>query len=85
LLEPSREIAMGLEGGLYGFGSWKMKFLSIQLISAGVFFFFAAGKMPANNILYNILWVQEDERRARIVNAAEKIMAAAGMEPMTLR
>jgi hypothetical protein len=28
--------------------------------------------MPANNILYRILWVQEDERRARIVNPAEK-------------
>ncbi len=31
-----------------------------------------AGKMPASNILYTILWVQEDERRARIVNPAEK-------------
>ncbi len=31
-----------------------------------------AGKMPASNTLYNILWVQEDERRARIVNPAEK-------------
>jgi hypothetical protein len=28
--------------------------------------------MPANKILYNILWVQEYERRARIVNPAEK-------------
>jgi hypothetical protein len=27
--------------------------------------------MPASNILYRILWVQEDERRARIVNPAE--------------
>jgi hypothetical protein len=31
-----------------------------------------AGKMPANNILYSILWVQEDERGARIVNPEEK-------------
>ncbi len=31
-----------------------------------------AGKMAANIILYNILWVQEDERRARVVNPAEK-------------
>jgi hypothetical protein len=30
------------------------------------------GKMPASNILYDIIWVQEDERRARIVNPAEK-------------
>jgi hypothetical protein len=29
--------------------------------------------MPARNILYNILWVQEDERRGRIVNPAEKL------------
>jgi hypothetical protein len=29
--------------------------------------------MPASNILYDILWVQEDVRRARIVNPAEKI------------
>jgi hypothetical protein len=41
--------------------------------------------MPASNILYGILWVQEDERRARIVNAAEKIMDAARIEPMTSR
>ncbi len=55
---------MGSEGGFYGFGLWKMKFLNIPLIFAG--------KMPANNILYDILWVQEDERRARIVNPAKK-------------
>jgi hypothetical protein len=41
--------------------------------------------MPANNILYNIFWVQEDERRARIVNPAKKFMDAAGIEPMTSR
>jgi hypothetical protein len=31
-----------------------------------------AGKMPARNILYNFLWVQEDERISRIVNPAVK-------------
>jgi hypothetical protein len=31
-----------------------------------------AGQMPASNILHRILWLQEDERRARIVNPAEK-------------
>ncbi len=44
-----------------------------------------AGKMPACNILYRTLWVQEDERRARIVNPAEKNMDAAGIESMTSR
>jgi hypothetical protein len=54
-----------------------MKFLNIPLI--------IAGKMPANNIVYNILWVQENARRARIVNSAEKIMEAAATEPVTSR
>jgi hypothetical protein len=27
--------------------------------------------MPVSDILYNILWAQEDERRAMIVNPAE--------------
>jgi hypothetical protein len=39
-------------------------------------------KTPASNLLYNILWVQEDER---IVNQAEKNMDVAGIEPMTSR
>jgi hypothetical protein len=47
-----------------------MRFLNIPLIFA--WFLNFAGKMPASNILYNILWVQEDERRARIVNPAVK-------------
>jgi hypothetical protein len=42
-----------------------------------------AGKMPASNILYRILWVQEDERKARIGNPAEKITKAARIGPMT--
>jgi hypothetical protein len=44
-----------------------------------------AGKMPASIILYRILWVQEDERRARIVNSAEENRDAARIEPMTSR
>jgi hypothetical protein len=41
--------------------------------------------MPASNILYNLSWVQEDKRRARIVNPVEKNMDAAGIEPGTSR
>jgi hypothetical protein len=41
--------------------------------------------MPASNILYTILWVQEDERRARIVNPMENNMDAAGIKPVTSR
>jgi hypothetical protein len=38
--------------------------------------------MPASNILYNILWIQEDERRARIVNPAEnKLWMQQGLNP----
>jgi hypothetical protein len=36
----------GFGEGFYGFGLWTMKFLNIPQIFAG--------KMPANNILYNI-------------------------------
>ncbi len=32
-----------------------------------------------------LLWVQEDERKARIVFPVEKNMDAAGIEPVTLR
>jgi hypothetical protein len=35
--------------------------------------------------VYRILWVQEDERRARIVNPAEKNMDATRIEHMTSR
>jgi hypothetical protein len=41
--------------------------------------------MPASSILYNLLWVQEDERRGKIVNPVEKNMDAAGIEPVTSR
>jgi hypothetical protein len=37
--------------------------------------------MPAGNILYRILWVQKDERRARIVNPAKKIWMQQGLNP----
>jgi hypothetical protein len=35
--------------------------------------------MPASNILDNSLWVQEDERRAMIVNPVEKIWMQQGL------
>jgi hypothetical protein len=35
--------------------------------------------MPASNMLYNLLWVQEDERRARIVNPVEKMWMKQGL------
>ncbi len=38
-----------------------------------------AGKMSVSNILYNLLWVQEDERRARIVNPVERIWMQQGL------
>jgi hypothetical protein len=39
--------------------------------------------MPASNILYNLLWVQENERRARIFKPVEKNVDAARIEPVT--
>jgi hypothetical protein len=41
-----------------------------------------AGKMPTSNLLFCISWVQEDERRARIVNLAEKkLWMQQGLNP----
>jgi hypothetical protein len=41
--------------------------------------------MRASTILYNLLWVQGNERRARIVNPVENNMDAAWIEPLTSR
>jgi hypothetical protein len=41
--------------------------------------------MPANDILDNTSLTGEVERKAGIVNPAEKIMVAAGIEPLTSR
>jgi hypothetical protein len=35
--------------------------------------------MPVSNILYKFLWVQEDERRATILNPVEKIWMPQGL------
>jgi hypothetical protein len=82
LLEPSREIVIGLG----------RRFLWVRIMEDEISEHFThfcwvcyAGKMPASNILYNILWVQEDERRARNVIQQKKTMDAAGIEPVTSR
>jgi hypothetical protein len=67
-MEPSREIVMGLEGVLW---VWVMED-EISEHSTDFCWVCFAGKMPAKNIRYNILWVQEDERRARIVGPGDK-------------
>ncbi len=64
-------------------GSWLFLFIFEHTITFCWVRF--AGKMPVSNILYNLLWVQEDERRARIVNPVEKNTDAAGIEPVTSR
>jgi hypothetical protein len=58
---------MGLEGLYYGFRLRKMKFLNIPRIFAG--FVLLERCLPATCCTE---WVQEDERRARFVNPAEK-------------
>jgi hypothetical protein len=41
-------------------------------------------KDASSHVLHNILWVPEDERKARIRNSAgKKIMLAAGIKPLT--
>jgi hypothetical protein len=73
LLDSSREIVMGSEGVLR---VWIMED-EISYYSTNSCWVCFAEKMPASNILYNILWVREDERRARIVNPAEKNYACS--------
>ncbi len=67
---------------------WVRDFLFIYFFEHAITFCWVcfAGKMPASNILNNLLWVQEDERRARIVNQVEKKnIDAAGIDPVTSR
>jgi hypothetical protein len=61
---------MGLEG-VFMVSDYGKKFSEHFITFRWVLF---AGKMPASNILYRILWVQEDERRARIVNPPERTL-----------
>jgi hypothetical protein len=43
-------------------------------------------KIPASNILYNILWAPTDERRARInIPAEKKSWWQQGLNPLTSR
>jgi hypothetical protein len=80
MLEPSREIVMGLRGFLC------VRIMGDEISKHSTNFCWVcfAGKMPANNILCNILWAQEDDRKSRNVNPAEKkIKDAAGIEAVT--
>ncbi len=67
-MESNREKIMGLEGFLW------VQIMEDEISEHSTTFCWVcfAGKMPASNILYRILCVQEDERRARIVIPAEK-------------
>ncbi len=82
-MEPSRETIIGSEGVFM-----ELDYIEDEICENSITFCWVcfAGKMPASNILYRILWVQEDERRSRIVNPAEKYnLQAAWIEPMTSR
>jgi hypothetical protein len=61
-----------------------MKCLNIPLIFAG--FGLLRRYACQQHILYYILWVQEEEKRARLASPAEKkIVDAAGIVPATSR
>jgi hypothetical protein len=82
LPDSSREIVMGLEGVLYGFGSWKMKFLKIPLIFAG--FVLLGRRLPATycKIYHGFKRMKQEQG---LLIQQKKIMDAAGIEPMTSR
>ncbi len=62
-----------------------MTFLFIFELTITFCWFPFAGQMPASDILYNLLWVQENERRVRIVEPVEQNVDVAGIEPVTSR
>jgi hypothetical protein len=58
---------------------WACDFLFIFEHSITFCWIRFAGKMPASNIQYNLLWVHEYDRRARIVYPVEKIWTQQGL------
>ncbi len=74
---------MGLEGGFYGLGLWKMKFLNIPLIFAG---FVLLGRCLSTRyctIYYGFKRMKEE--RGLLIQQQQKIMDAAEIEPMISR
>jgi hypothetical protein len=67
-MDPSREDFYGFEGFL------RVRFMGDGIAGDTKHFLWDHfdGKIPANNILYNILWAPADERRARIIIQAKK-------------
>jgi hypothetical protein len=79
LLESSREIVMGSEGGFYGFRLWKMKFLNIPYIFAG---FVLLGRcLPATYCTEYYGFKRTKEEEGLLIQQ-KKNMDAAGMEPV---
>jgi hypothetical protein len=69
---------MGLEGFLW---VWIMEDETFEHSITFCWVCFAR-KLPASKILYRILWLQEDERRGRIFDLAEKkLWMQPGMIP----
>jgi hypothetical protein len=75
-MEPSRGKIKSLEGGFL----W-VRIMGDKTFEHSITFCWGcfAGKMPASNIMYNLLWIHEDERRPRIVNPVEKIWMQQGL------
>jgi hypothetical protein len=67
--------------GIYGFGFWEMKSMNILHTFYGITLLGIC--LPMTYHIYNTLWAPADERRARTINPAEKLMVAAGIELMT--
>jgi hypothetical protein len=61
---------------------WVPTMPGTQILWVPDFFFFLEHSIT---FCSNLLWVQEDGRRERIVYPVEKIMDAAGIEPVTSR
>jgi hypothetical protein len=73
---------MGLEGGFYGFGLWKMKFLNILLIFAG--FVLLGSCLPATYCADYHGFKRMKEEQGLLIQP-KQIIDAAGIEPVTSR
>jgi hypothetical protein len=80
LLDSSREIVMGSEGGFYRFGLWWMKFLYIPLIFAGLILLGRCLPATYCKIYYGFKRMKKEEG---LLIQQKTIMDAAGIEPAT--
>jgi hypothetical protein len=78
LLEPSRKIVKGSEGGFNRFGLWNMKFLNIKLFFAGLVLLGSCLSATYCTIYYGFKWMKEEQG---LLIQQKKIGMQQGLDP----